>query len=105
MGPLQARHLLIFQCHAGDPPNVVIGNKLKLDFNEFLENNGILVLIIMPLATYINYLRFRHKGVFRSTKVRSRAVVAIIGSNILFPKLFDWPYDALGNGLPEAEEG
>lgn len=43
----------------GDPPNVVIGNKIALGFNEFIIFNGPLVVIIMPLAVAIQYLRFR----------------------------------------------
>jgi len=44
----------------GDPPNVVIGNKLSLRFNDFIIFNGPLVVVIMPLATVIQYFRFRH---------------------------------------------
>lgn len=43
----------------GDPPNVVIGNKIGIGFNEFLIYNGPLVLLIMPLATVVQYYRFR----------------------------------------------
>jgi len=43
----------------GDPPNVVIGNKLNLRFNDFIIFNGPLVVVIMPLATVIQYYRFK----------------------------------------------
>lgn len=51
----------------GDPPNVVIGNKIGIGFNDFLVFNGPLVLIIMPLATIVQYYRFRHH--FKGVKV------------------------------------
>lgn len=45
----------------GDPPNVVIGNKLGLPFNAFMIYNGPLVVVfLLPTAIGLQYLRFRH---------------------------------------------
>lgn len=45
----------------GDPPNVVIGNKLALPFNSFMIYNGpLVVFLLMPIAIFIQYWRFRN---------------------------------------------
>lgn len=45
----------------GDPPNVVIGNKLGLPFNAFMIYNGpLVVLFLMPVAIAMQYWRFHH---------------------------------------------
>ena len=44
----------------GDPPNVVVGNKLQLLFNSFLYYNGPLVVcFLLPVAIFVQYWRFR----------------------------------------------
>ncbi|KAK3273681.1 hypothetical protein CYMTET_18091 [Cymbomonas tetramitiformis] len=45
----------------GDPPNVVIGNKLELPFNDFLYYNGPLVIFILPMGTVVLYYFFKDK--------------------------------------------
>lgn len=45
----------------GDPPNVVIGNKLELPFNDFLYYNGPLVIFILPMGTVVLYFFFKDK--------------------------------------------
>lgn len=45
----------------GDPPNLVIGHKLKLKFLDFIKYNGPLIFFILPLASFLLYLRFKDK--------------------------------------------
>jgi len=45
----------------GDPPNLVIGHKLKLSFIDFIIFNGPLIFFILPMASYILYWRFKDK--------------------------------------------
>jgi Na+/H+ antiporter NhaD/arsenite permease-like protein len=42
----------------GDPPNVVIGNKLKLDFFEILVVNGPLVIVLLFTSSWMLSKRF-----------------------------------------------
>ncbi|KAF4751690.1 protein kinase [Perkinsus olseni] len=43
----------------GDPPNVVIGSKLDVSFTDFIVHNGPLVVVLLPAAAGLLYLRFR----------------------------------------------
>ncbi|KAF4707439.1 protein kinase, partial [Perkinsus olseni] len=43
----------------GDPPNVVIGSKLDVSFTDFIVYNGPLVVLLLPAAACLLYLRFR----------------------------------------------
>mmetsp|Transcript_44538 Transcript_44538/g.105544 ORF Transcript_44538/g.105544 Transcript_44538/m.105544 type:complete len:772 (+) Transcript_44538:142-2457(+) len=43
----------------GDPPNLVIGHKLKLKFVDFIIYNGPVICVILPLAACILFWRFK----------------------------------------------
>eukprot|EP00927_Polykrikos_kofoidii_P005212 TRINITY_DN12081_c0_g1_i2.p1 TRINITY_DN12081_c0_g1~~TRINITY_DN12081_c0_g1_i2.p1 ORF type:complete len:729 (+),score=109.50 TRINITY_DN12081_c0_g1_i2:106-2187(+) len=45
----------------GDPPNLVIGNKLGLSFIDFVKFNGPLIAMQLPLTSFLLYLRFKDK--------------------------------------------
>jgi len=45
----------------GDPPNVVIGIKMKIDFIDFIITNGPLILILLPLTSFLLYLIFKNE--------------------------------------------
>ncbi|KAF4677086.1 protein kinase [Perkinsus chesapeaki] len=43
----------------GDPSNIIIGSKLGISFTDFLVYNAPLVLILLPIAAFILYTRFK----------------------------------------------
>merc|ERR1719183_2603367 len=43
----------------GDPPNIVIGSKMKISFEKFLIANLPIVCFILPLCSYILYRRLK----------------------------------------------
>lgn len=43
----------------GDPPNVVISQRLGVGFVDFLAYNGPLVAVMLPVAVAVQYYRFR----------------------------------------------
>jgi len=50
----------------GDPPNILIGSKTDLTFNEFLLNLGPVVLVIMAVGIVITYFTLRRSTVATS---------------------------------------
>jgi len=44
----------------GDPPNVVIGNKLQIGFGDFLVYNAPLVVFLLPIAAAVMWFRVKH---------------------------------------------
>ena len=45
----------------GDPPNIVIGSKLHVSFTDFILHNSPLVMLLLPLSSFILYHRFKHE--------------------------------------------
>ncbi|CAD7973466.1 unnamed protein product [Amoebophrya sp. A120] len=45
----------------GDPPNIVIGYKLKVGFVDFLIYNAPLIVVLLPLSSYLLYRQFREE--------------------------------------------
>jgi Na+/H+ antiporter NhaD/arsenite permease-like protein len=59
----------------GDPPNVIIGSRAHLSFNDFLVNLGPVIVIIMVLMLLIVYFRMKSKTV-ASKSARKRIAKA-----------------------------
>ena len=60
----------------GDPPNVVISQRLGVGFVDFLVHNGLLVLVLLPLAVAIQHFRFR--GLLRSARQMTAEEIAAL---------------------------
>lgn len=71
----------------GDPPNILIGSKTTLSFNDFLFNLGPVVLLIVAVALVMIYFMFRRTTVTRPAARerirRSRPEAAILQPVVL----------------------
>lgn len=43
----------------GDPPNMVLASKLKISFMAFIYYNAPVVLVMLPISSYVLYYRFQ----------------------------------------------
>ncbi|MFP4500285.1 MAG: SLC13 family permease [Candidatus Hydrogenedentota bacterium] len=59
----------------GDPPNILIGAKSGLTFNQFILNLGPLVLVVLGLTSVIVYVIFR-KSMTVTPEARKRIMMA-----------------------------
>lgn len=71
----------------GDPPNILIGSKTTLSFNDFLFNLGPVVLVILVVALAMIFVMFRRSTVTRPAARerirRSRPEAAILQPVVL----------------------
>ncbi|KAF4677085.1 protein kinase [Perkinsus chesapeaki] len=63
----------------GDPPNVVIGSKLGISFTDFIIYNGPLVVLLLPSAAGLLYLRFKSevsgKAVLDEERIKKENII------------------------------
>lgn len=70
----------------GDPPNIMIGSATGLNFMDFLKNEGVIIIPILLLTSYIFVMMYRKK-LRTSPEARARIMLMNEGESIKDKKL------------------